>query len=162
MRIALVSDTHNDQNRIKLALARLRQERITVILHAGDITSARTLGLFKGFDLWIARGNMDHDPALIPTSHKLFGPERLKAVHKLEFGQHKFALIHNGESVAARELIRSHDCDYVVHGHSHHPRDEIVAGTRVVNPGALGNTRWRRPTCVILDVATGDLSWVEL
>ena len=65
-------------------------------------------------------------------------------------------------SAAARELIGSRDFDYVIHGHSHHPRDEPFSGTRVINPGALGNTRWRRPSFAILDLATGDLSWVKL
>jgi len=161
MRIALVSDTHNDQSRIKQALVRLRQEQITTVLHAGDVTSARVLRLFKSSDVWIARGNMDHDPALDATAHELFGPQRLAAIHKLTIDGHTLALIHNGESAAGRELIRSRDYDLVIHGHSHHPRDEVFAGTRVINPGALGSTRWRRPSFAILDLATGDLSWVK-
>ena len=161
MRIALVSDTHNDQNKIKQALARLRQEHITKVLHAGDVTSARMLRLFKAFDVWVARGNMDHDPALDATAHELFGPQRLAAVHKLTLDGHTLALVHNGESAAGRELIRSRDYDYVIHGHSHHPRDERFAGTRVINPGALGNTGWRRPTFAILDLETDALSWVR-
>lgn len=161
MRIALISDTHNNQNKIKKALVRLQQEQITTVLHAGDVTSARILRLFKSFDVWVARGNMDHDPALNPTVHELFGPQRLAATHRLTLEGHTLALIHNGESTAARELIQSRDYDYVVHGHSHHPRDETFAGTRVINPGALGNTRWLRPSFAILDLASGDLSWVK-
>ncbi|MCJ7549365.1 MAG: YfcE family phosphodiesterase [Anaerolineae bacterium] len=162
MRIALVSDTHNDQNKIKQALARLQQEQITTVLHAGDVTSARTLRLFKAFDVWVARGNMDHDPALDATVHELFGPQRLAAIHKLTLDGHTLALVHNGESGAGRELIQSRDYDYVIHGHSHRPRDQAFVGTRVINPGALGNPRWRQPTVAILDLATGDLSWVKL
>jgi len=161
MRIALVSDTHNDQDKIKQALARLQQEQITTVLHAGDVTSARILRLFKAFDVWVARGNMDHDPALDATAHELFGPQRLAAIHKITLAGHTLALIHNGESAAGRELIRSRDYDYVIHGHSHHPGDETFAGTRAINPGALGNARWRRPSFAILNLATGDLSWVE-
>jgi len=161
MRIALISDTHNDQNKIKQALAKLQQEHITTVLHAGDVTSARMLRLFKAFDVWVARGNMDHDPALNATVHELFGAQRLAVIHKLTLDGHTLTLVHNGESAAGRELIQSRDYDYVIHGHSHHPRDETLAGTRVINPGALGNTRWRRPTFAILDLATGDLSWVK-
>jgi uncharacterized protein len=161
MRIGIISDTHNDQNQIKQALTRLRQEQITIVLHAGDVTSGRMLRLFEGFDLWIARGNMDHDPALSPIAHELFGSQRLAATHRLELDGHALALIHNGESSAARNLIRSRDYDYVIHGHSHHPRDEAFTDTRVINPGALGNTRWLRPTFAILDLTTNDLTWVE-
>ena len=161
MRIGLISDTHNNQNQTRQALARLQQEQITTVLHAGDVTTAQTLRLFKAFDVWVSRGNMDHDPALNATALELFGPQRLAVIHKLALDGHTVALLHDGESAAARELILSGDYDYVIRGHSHHPRDEELAGTRVINPGALGNTRWRRPTFAILDLATGDLSWVR-
>jgi len=161
MRIGLISDTHNNQNQTRQALARLQQEQITTVLHAGDVTGAQMLRLFKAFDVWVARGNMDHDPALSPTALELFGPQRLAVIHKLTLDGHTVALVHNRESAAVRELILSRDYDYVIHGHTHHPRDEAFAGTRVINPGALGKTRWRRPTFAILDLATGDLSWVR-
>ena len=162
MRIGLISDTHNDQQRIKLALGRLRQLGVTTLLHAGDVTSGRTLRLFKGFTIWIARGNMDSDPTLKATAHELFGPERLRAIHELTLDGHSVAVIHNGQSADGRELIRSGEHEVVVHGHSHHKAEEVFGDTRVINPGALGNTRWRRPTFAILDLVTNDLSWIEL
>jgi putative phosphoesterase len=162
MRIGIIADTHNDQSLTQRALARLQQEAITTVLHAGDVTSARILRLFQGYDLWIAKGNMDHDPALIPTVQALFGAARFKAVHTLSLDGHSVAMIHNGESPAARELVRSKSYDYLIHGHTHHIRDERVLSTRVINPGAIGNTRWRRPSFAILDLTTDDLSIIEL
>ncbi|MBN1249653.1 MAG: metallophosphoesterase family protein [Anaerolineae bacterium] len=162
MRIGIIADTHNDQNLTQRALARLQQESIGTILHAGDVTSARLLQLFEGYDVWIARGNMDHDPALIPTAQALFGPGRLKAVHTLSLNGCNIAMVHNGESPSARELIKTKAYTYLIHGHTHHIRDERMLSTRIINPGAIGNTRWRRPSFAILDLGTDDLSIIEL
>lgn len=158
MRIGLIADTHNDQHRLQRALDRLKTEGITVVLHAGDVTSARMLRLLDGFEVWIARGNMDRDPGLIAAAHELFGPGHLRKTHTLSLDGVSVALVHDGDSEIARELIASEDYDYVVHGHSHRPRDERVGGTRVINPGALGSLRWYPPSFAILDLATGDLS----
>lgn len=162
MRIGLIADTHNDQNLLKRALTQLQQEQITTVLHAGDVTSARMLHLLEGYDVWIARGNMDHDPALVSVAQARFGPGRFKMVHTLTLDGHSLAMIHNGESSTARELIRSKQHDYLVHGHTHHTRNERVLSTQVINPGAIGNTRWRRPSFAILDLAQGDLRFIEL
>ncbi|MGC9349262.1 MAG: metallophosphoesterase family protein [Anaerolineae bacterium] len=162
MRIGLISDTHNHQRNIKRALSRLRAEDVTTVLHAGDITSTQTLRLFSGFDLWIARGNMDHDPGLVPVSNELFGSGRLRSVHKLSLNGARVAMTHSGTTKTWRDLIESQDYDYVIYGHSHRPENDRVGSTRVLNPGALNNVRWRVPTFAILDLEADDVTLVEL
>ncbi|MGC9522052.1 MAG: metallophosphoesterase family protein [Anaerolineae bacterium] len=162
MQIGLIADTHNDRRQIERALARLRLENVTTILHAGDVTSSRMLRLFKGFDVWVSRGNMDRDPGLLHVAHELFGPDRYRNTLSISLNGAALALVHDGRSDTATELIASGDYGYVVHGHSHRPRDEVVGSTRVINPGALGNSRWHTPTFAILNLATGDLSWIKL
>jgi hypothetical protein len=162
MRIGLVSDTHNDQSSVRRALARLRTEGITRVFHAGDVTSAVTLRLFDGFDVWIAQGNMDHDPGLTNTALELFGPGRFRRVHTLALEGTSIAIIHDVDAVQARQLVLTRATQIMVVGHTHRRRDEQVESTRIINPGALGNTRWDPPCFAILDLIHGDLSWVEL
>jgi putative phosphoesterase len=162
MRIGLISDTHNDQARIRRALERLEQEGIGLVIHAGDVTGAKALRLFSGFDVWIAKGNMDRDPALAHVSRELFGPGRLRDLHKVTLDGARIAVIHSGETTVWRSLVSSKEYDYVIHGHSHKPRDERIGSTRVINPGALGSTRFRLPTFAILDLETDDLSWIQV
>ena len=162
MRIGLLSDTHNDRSATEWALAHLRSEGITVLLHAGDVTTAGTLRLFEGFDIWIARGNMDHDPGLGATAQAMFGCGHLRALHRLAFGGASIALAHNGDAIEVRGLIHSGAEDYVILGHSHRRHDQRLGKTRVINPGALGNPRWSRPSFAILDVCRGELSSIEL
>ncbi|MCU0521562.1 MAG: metallophosphatase family protein [Anaerolineae bacterium] len=161
MRIGLVSDTHNDRLAAERALTHLRSEGITVLLHAGDVTDSGTLRLFEGFDMWIARGNMDHDPGLGPATQELFGCGRLRAIHRLTLDGASIALAHNGDAVEVRSLIASGALDYVILGHSHRRHDQRLGKTRVINPGALGNARWCRPSFAILDLSRDELSSIE-
>ena len=163
MRIGLVSDTHNDQNRLRRALERLRVEAITTVLHAGDVASGQTLRMFAGFDLWLARGNMDHDPLLFKISHELFGSGRYRSSHSLTLNGSTVALIHSAESDTARAWLASESYDYLIHGHTHRPRDERIGRTRVINPGALSLPRGPHPPgFAILDLSTGDLTCVQV
>lgn len=162
MRIGLISDTHNNQQTTEAALAQFRSEQIETVLHAGDVTNVPTLKCLAGFDVWIARGNVDHDPHLLTAARELFGPGRLVNVHTLTFNGAHIALTHGNSWQRLTTLIRDTTYQYVIHGHTHAPNDEMIGTVRVINPGALGNSRWRCATCAILDLATGDLQWIEL
>lgn len=162
MHVGLISDTHNNQYTVQAALARFRNEQIQTILHAGDITNVPTLRLLDGFNAWIAKGNMDHNPALLSVAEELFGPKRMANSHTLELDGVTIALTHGDSWQRLHTLIRAGIYDYVIHGHTHAPNDETVGRTRVINPGALGNSRWRCATCAILNLETGQIDWVEL
>lgn len=162
MHIGLISDTHDDEQTLGAAVARFRQMQVQTVLHAGDVTSACTLKLLDGFDVWIARGNMDHDLTLALAVAERFGAERLARVHELSFNGARIAMTHGDSWQRLETLVRAATHDYVIHGHTHVPTDETIGSTRVINPGALGHSRWRCPTCAIVDLTTGDLQWIEL
>lgn len=161
MRIGLLSDTHNQPYPLRAALECFRTRGIRTLLHAGDVTDVATLRLLAPFDVWIARGNMDRDPQLAETVGDFFGAQRLLPVHDLQLNGARIALLHGDAWQTLQTLIDAQEYTYVIHGHTHIPQDERIGATRVINPGALGNTRWRAPTCALLDLATGDLEWLE-
>ncbi len=162
MRIGLLSDTHDQRERLTRALERFRLEQITTVLHAGDVTKAATLRLLADFDVWVARGNMDRDPLLLQTASTLFGRGRMAKVLRLSLDGARLALLHGDDVATLSTLIRSEQFDYVIHGHTHVARDERRGKTRILNPGALGHVYTRPPSCAILDLRSGDLTWVEL
>lgn len=162
MRIGLLSDTHNDYSRIRTALGHFRGGQIHTLLHAGDVTTLGALRLMAGFDLWLARGNMDRDPQLPAEVQTHFGPGRLASLHILTLDGRRVALTHGDSWQQLESLVHSGDYAYVFHGHTHVPQDERIGHTRVINPGAVGNHRWRSPTCAILDLQTEDLTLIEL
>jgi hypothetical protein len=158
MRIGLISDTHNEHQKVQQALAYFHQQQISVVFHAGDVTDLPTLQLFAGFDVWLAKGNMDRDLRLRATAQELFGPGRVAAVHHLAVDGVAVALLHGDDSATLESLIHNQIYAFVIHGHTHTPRDEAIGPTRVINPGTLV----RIPTCALLDLETGDLTWLEL
>ncbi|MBN2006030.1 MAG: YfcE family phosphodiesterase [Anaerolineae bacterium] len=162
MKIALIADTHGEQQRIQTALDRFRREAVDTLFHAGDVADSATLRLFAGFDVWIARGNMDRDPGLPAAVRELFGAGRLVVEHILSVDGVKIAVVHGDNSARLEALIRSGEYRYVVHGHTHARKDERVGLTRVINPGALSHPRGFAATCAILDLDADRLEWIEV
>ncbi len=160
MRIGLISDTHNHVAHVQYVADYLRNTRIDVVLHAGDVTSPHVLEPFEGLDLWIAQGNMDQNARLSTTAAALFGGDRFAVMHDLDFAGCKIALLHGHDRALLHGLAYSKAYDYVIRGHTHVPLDRQINGTRVLNPGAVGNAGIRRGTFAILDLETGELDRV--
>jgi hypothetical protein len=162
MRLALISDTHNHFDHVQRAVEYLHATHIDIVLHAGDVTSSQTLELFTEFNVWIAQGNMDNEKDLAGLSTTLFGEGRFAPMHDLEFNGCKVALLHGHDRQLLDGLIYAKHYDYVIRGHTHAPGDRCVQTTRVLNPGAVGNTGWRTSSFGILDLHSGELDYVRL
>jgi putative phosphoesterase len=162
MLCGLFADSHNNKTNIQKALTRFSQEGVVVILHAGDITSVQTLQLLQGYDVWIAQGNMDRDPGLRMQSRLLFGPGRFLPLHKIRLQNKHIALLHSDLHPEWSTLVNSGLYDYIVIGHTHTTNDVMFGNTRIINPGSLAGTRFKAPSCAILDILTDTLTWVSL
>ena len=162
MLCGLLSDTHNNKENVKRALKRFRQTKVEVILHAGDVTSTQTLDLMADFDVWIAQGNMDRDPGLRARSRRLFGPGRFHPLHKLELAQTKIALVHSDLHDDWSNLVHSGDYQYIIFGHTHIAKDTRIGVTRIINPGSLSGTRYKSPSCAVLDISQDTLIWINI
>ena len=162
MLCGLLSDTHNNKKNLQFALTRFSQQGVEVILHAGDVTSVQTLQLLKDYNVWIAQGNMDRDPGLRMHARKLFGPGHFQSIHKLELAQTQIALLHSDLHPDWTSIIDSGSYDYVIYGHTHIANDITIGTTRIINPGPLSGTRYKAPSCAILDLTTDNLTWIRI
>lgn len=115
-RIAVIADTHG---RFPEKLIKELNEA-DEIWHLGDFCNLETLSLCQsiGRPFLAVLGNNDHGLAL---------PETLD----LERGGRRCRLVH----IPPRRVP---DCDVLIHGHTHVPRDESVDGCRILNPGTVG------------------------
>jgi hypothetical protein len=139
VRIAVISDTHD---RYPPSLP-ARLQRADEIWHLGDVCDPETLEEFAalGPPLLVVRGNCD--------LHEGW-PESLE----LERGGLRFLLTHVPPGQVPPGLAA------VLHGHTHVPRDELLAGVRWLNPGCITRPRGVEPTFAWLTVARGKLtSW---
>ncbi|MDY6878370.1 MAG: metallophosphoesterase family protein [Chloroflexota bacterium] len=162
MKVGIISDTHDNLRNLETALGVLQAEGVTRILHCGDVCGPEVIRALAGFDVWIARGNMDRHPGLAQAVEDTLGRGRLAWFHRFTLDGYPVAMLHADNEEVMGNTITSGQYAYVLCGHTHRRRDQTIDHTRVINPGALGGVRWQRRSFCILSLATGDVRFVKL
>jgi putative phosphoesterase len=162
MKIGIISDTHDHLRNLKAALEVLQAEGVTTICHCGDVCGPEIVQALAGFDVWVAEGNVDRQLGLTQAVKQMLKPGRLAWFHRPALDGVSLAMVHGDDEEALGSLITSGQYAYVLRGHTHRRQDKMVGHTRVINPGALGGTRWQSRSFCILDLATGEAHFVEL
>lgn len=123
LRVAVIADTHDRYPPRLLDLLAPADE----IWHLGDVCDPTVLIAFEQLHrpIRVVLGNNDDCPAW-PITLNL----RRNGV--------RFHLVH------IPPIKPPHDCDVVVHAHTHTPRDEVLGGVRWLNPGCISrpNRGW--------------------
>jgi len=144
MKIAVVSDTHNNWTNFKKAIEWIKKEEIRLILHCGDISSQETIDdakkLFDG-EIKFVKGNADWGLDL---------PDELD----LEFNKKKIAFVHFPNE--AKKLAQSGKFDMVFYGHTHRPWDEKIGDCHMINPGEMAG-QFYKPSFAVYDTASDKL-----
>jgi putative phosphoesterase len=132
-RIAVIADTH-DRFPESVADAISAADEIW---HLGDVCRAETLKLVRrlGPPVTVVKGNND-----------FFQPWPMEEL--LERHGVTCRLIH-----IPPKPTKLGSCDILLHGHTHVPRDEMIAGVRVLNPGTIGKANKGAPP---------SYAWLEL
>ncbi|MBN2048166.1 MAG: metallophosphoesterase family protein [Anaerolineaceae bacterium] len=163
MKIAILSDTHNDQHSLITAANQLREQKIHTIIHCGDLTSPDMIRFLDGFQVIFTYGNCDYLSGQIQDELIMLGTDSIaKTLYTGELEGVKFAAAHGNNESQLNQIIHRGIYTYVFHGHTHHKRDERRGSTRVINPGSLSSRGFNRPTYCILDLASGVLDWIRL
>ncbi len=145
MRIAIVSDTHDNLANFKKIIDWLNKEKIKVILHCGDICNQETIDeAVKNFDgeIKFVRGNGDFELEDIPEKMEI------------ELGGKMIAFVHYPK--IAKEMAESKAYDLVFYGHTHKPWEEKVGNCRLINPGEVAGQRFK-PTFATYDTENDKL-----
>ena len=119
----MISDTHGLIR--PEALAAL--QGVDHILHAGDIGGEHVIDALREIaPVTFVRGNNDDDDG--------YGIERVT------IGGRRILLTH-----IFRDDLLDEPTDVIVVGHSHQPRNEVIDGVLVFNPGSAGPRRFKLP-----------------
>lgn len=166
MRIGILSDSHGRTNLQAAALAALGERRIRVLVHCGDLGSPDCLRQLSslGIPAYAVLGNVDHDAGDLAEIALDCGAHlgRRTVVIPLATGLSAVAT-HGNDELLLRELIEGGRHAYVLHGHTHKVRDERRGSVRVINPGALHNSRDPgHPTVAVLDTLTDALEFIDV
>lgn len=156
MLIGLISDTHDQMERVLHAADLFHQRGVERILHAGDMCSppAMRVLLTHGTPTSGVLGNNDGEvlglaKILAPPLHHL-EPDLLE----MDLPEGRLALYHGTSKGILDALIHAGTYRFVVYGHTHRADDRTVGSTRVLNPGTAHGFG-KEATVMILDSATG-------
>ena len=145
MIFAIVSDTHDNIKNFNKVIDFLNKEKISVILHCGDICNQETIDEviknFKG-EIKFVRGNGD------------FHLESIKEQMEIQLGGKKIFFNHYPD--IAKRAAESGKYDLVFYGHTHKPWEEKIGDSRLVNPGELAGQRFK-PTFAVYNTKTNKL-----
>jgi len=150
MQIAIISDIHNNEVNLKKVLDFCARKKIKTIICCGDLASQETLYFVtKNFagTFYYTFGNMDDDylrefehvreyenVQMFPKFGELeieVSPQ--KNIGRGETSTRKIAFVHYPN--VAKKLAESERYDFVFHGHTHKPWEEMVGKCKILNPG---------------------------
>lgn len=136
MKIAIISDIHDNKIRLGEALDICVSEKIKTCICCGDVQRLETLEVIgASFDkVYLAFGNGDYgiarNPGLIPENI-----EWNEKVEEISLAGLKIAIVHY--DYIAKELANLGKYDVVFYGHTHTPWEKKVGDTILINPGEI-------------------------
>ncbi len=147
MKIAIVSDTHDNLANFNKIIDWLNYEEIKTILHCGDICNQETINEavknFKG-EIKFVRGNGDFN------LHDISEEMEIELDGKKIFFNHYPDIAQKNAELRNPSRPSGQEYDLAFYGHTHKPWEEKVGNCRLVNPGEVAGQRFK-PTFAIYD-----------
>jgi putative phosphoesterase len=164
MKIAVISDSHDNRSKFKQAVVLAKQLNAEAILHCGDIVAPSTLKEAKetGLPIHAIHGNNAGDLTMM---HRIAS----KPENNISFyGQDASIRLHDKNIFIvhyphyAKAMAVTGDYDVVCYGHDHHYHQEQVENikggkTLLLNPGSVAGLDGPA-SFMMLDLATLEIS----
>jgi len=165
MLIGAISDSHDNLPQIEKAVQALNNQKVGLVLHAGDYVAGFVIPKFKALNCNLIGvfGNNDGDHELLK---KRFSETTNCIIHDrfttVTIEGYRVALLHGHETELLKAIIDSESFDAVIHGHSHNMSIERKGKTLSINPGELCGYLTGKPTVAILDTEKNEAKIIEL
>ncbi len=153
MQIGVVSDTHNNLKNIDKIISLFNKEKVSVVIHTGDIANAKSLERFSKLNSRLigVYGNNDRNE---------LGIEEIAAKNNFLFQEppnllnlydRNIAIFHEPDCIDDF-LLRNKDIHVVLHGHTHRYKNEVSNNILFFNPGESAGMVRGRNAIGILDL----------
>lgn len=163
MRVAVVSDIHDNIWNLETALNDINERGAEALVFVGDFCAPFTLAqIGESFDgeVHAVFGNNDGDQFLLSQVAGNFEHVHLHGhLAELELGGKNIALNHYPD--IARRLAESGAYDAVFSGHNHERQHETVGATLWANPGEVMG-RFDSPSYGLYDTETDSFEHIEI
>jgi len=152
MIIGLISDTHDRLPLIERAVKRLKEERVKLVLHAGDYISPFTAKPFANLDAPIIGvfGNNCAETETLRRVYSEVGADLRGYFAEVEEDGLRIALTH-GHLKSEMDKAMGDGYDVVVRGHSHRASVREEKGILIINPGEVCGYLTGNSTVAFLD-----------
>jgi len=148
MKIAIISDTHNNLANLEKFLNSAEKEKIKVLIHCGDVCNAQTLSFieekFAG-DIYLSLGNCDLKDDLLNAKKKT---NIFENIGKIKIDEIKIGFCHQFNFNQEKSLLDNFN--FFFFGHYHFPSLKKIKNCFLVNPGNLSGIFYK-PTFAILE-----------
>ena len=138
MIIGIMSDTHDRVPYIKKAVTRLKEERVKLVLHAGDYVSAFTAKPYAELDAPLIGvfGNNCAETELLKQVYAEVGCDLRGYFTDVEADRLRIALMHGHRKQDVDKAFGG-GYDVIVRGHTHKSSISEEKGALVINPGEV-------------------------
>jgi len=171
MIVGIMADTHDHLPLVDKAVKRLIDEKVELVLHAGDYISPFVIPHFKPFKGKFIGvfGNNDGDHEFLKRRFAEFGLEIRGIFAEVKVDGLRIALLHGGEpggppgaSELLKSLISAGCYDVIVHGHVHEAKAYKEGKTLIINPGEVCGYLSGKSTVAILDTERVEARIIKL
>lgn len=142
MKIAVISDIHDNQINLKKCLNWIKENKIKKIVCCGDITNSETLDILANdFDgkIFLVKGNVE-----------IYREEELEKYNNIEYGG-RIGIFKIGEKIVGAchepflidKIFKKGEPDIIFYGQTHKPWLAKKRGIEIINPGTLGGMFFR-------------------
>lgn len=171
MLVGIMSDTHDHLPLVDKAVKKLVDEKVELVLHAGDYVSPFVIPHFKPFKGKFIGvfGNNDGDHEILKIRFQEFDLEIRGVFAEVKINGLRIALLHGGEpggppgpSELLKSLISAECYDVVVYGHVHEAKAYRQGKTLIINPGEVCGYLTEKSSITVLNTKTMDVRIVQL
>jgi uncharacterized protein len=165
MKVLIVSDVHNQWDKLARAIEIGHEHQCETLLFAGDAHEPHIyaeLCAFKGA-IHVVWGNNDV-PHFVFQAALLLHPRVTNHGDLMTetIGGLRIFMTHYPAVVTTQIQKDMNAHDVLIHGHDHKQRAERVASALVINPGECCGTRYGIPSCAVLDTETRSVTFHTL
>ncbi len=164
MFIAVMSDSHDNKNKLRKAVNLIREKSCEVIIHCGDFTSPDMLYEFSEFSgkVYGVFGNIDRDTLYMKkiADSEVQNIILMGSEGEINIENKKIAFTHYPE--IANSLARTDLYDLIFYGHTHrHKINRVNEKTYLINPGDISG-RYGKSTFIFYELSTGKMEKIDL
>ena len=151
MKLGIMSDSHDNLDKVRKTLARFAAAGVGHILHAGDLCSPFVFLDFNKYKIPFTAvfGNNDGEWIFLIKLARELGEIRKGPIGRELFGK-RIALMHEPAFLDA--LADSGHLDLIVYGHTHEVENRKRGQALILNPGENCGYLKDRSTAMILDL----------